>query len=116
MSVTRAHLVDGFGVIDWIDGDALACKAPELAAVEPEIVADMNANRANTIALYAAYLLGLEGQGWTMTGIDALGLDLRAGSCVARLEFAAPVTHPESARHTLHALAKAALDEQRQAS
>ncbi|MDP7232710.1 MAG: pyridoxamine 5'-phosphate oxidase family protein [Alphaproteobacteria bacterium] len=116
VSVTRAHLVDGFGVIDWIDGDALACKAPELAAVEPEIVADMNANHANTIALYAAYLLGLEGQGWTMTGIDALGLDLRAGSCVARLEFAAPVTHPESARHTLHALAKAALDEQRQAS
>ncbi len=113
VTVTRAHLVDGFGVIDWVEGDALACEAPELAAAEPEIVSHMNANRANTLALYATYLLGLEGQGWTMTGIDALGLDLRAGGCVARLDFSAPVTDPDGARRTLHALAEAALDEQR---
>ena len=59
VTVTRAHLVDGFGVIDWVEGDALACEAPELAAAEPEIVSHMNANRANTLALYATYLLGL---------------------------------------------------------
>ncbi|MDP6952658.1 MAG: DUF2470 domain-containing protein, partial [Alphaproteobacteria bacterium] len=116
VTVARAHLVAGFGLIDWIDGDALRADAPALVAAEADIVAHMNADHADAIALYAAELLGQDGEGWTMTGIDPLGIDLRAGGRIARLDFSAPVADPDGARAALRNLAEAARETQRQAS
>lgn len=90
MDVTRAHLVAGFGRIHWIDAaDLLFYAAPHaaLAEAEAEIVAHMNADHADALALYAARLLGLDGTGWRMTGIDPEGVDLRRSGAVARLGF-----------------------------
>lgn len=108
--VERGHLVAGFGRIAWIEPEALrfAADASALAAAEPDIVAHMNDDHADAIALYAEHLLGQTPSGWRMTGIDPEGLDLRRDGAVARLDFPAPVLTPAAARSTLVALAETA--------
>jgi len=113
LQVARAHLVAGFGDIGWIDGAGWAfdaARAAPLAAAEAGIVAHMNRDHADTLALYAVRLLGRAGGAWRMTGIDPEGCDLRLGGAVARLGFAAPVADAEAARAALVALAAAARD------
>lgn len=112
--IERGHLVAGFGRIRWIERDDLrfGADAAALAAAEADIVAHMNEDHADAIALYAERLLGLQGGGWRMTGIDPEGMDLRRpielGGEMARLDFATPVPSPAAARHALVALAEAA--------
>ncbi|HWD59183.1 MAG TPA: DUF2470 domain-containing protein [Stellaceae bacterium] len=110
----RAHLVAGFGRIAWVAADELrfAGECAALAAAEADIVAHMNAGHADAVALYAARLLRLSGDGWQLTAIDPEGIDLRAGGVTARLDFGdhggAPVYDPQDARQALVALAAAA--------
>lgn len=112
--VERGHLVAGFGRIAWIEAADLRFSedASGLAAAEAEIVAHMNADHADAVALYAERLLGRPGGGWRMTGIDPEGIDLRQEGATARLDFAGnfhrPVLTPEAARHALVALAQEA--------
>src|SRR5438105_4412392 len=107
VEIERGHLVAGFGRINWIEHDQLrfAAKASALAAAEPEIVAHMNADHAEAIALCAERLLRRPAPGWRMTGIDPEGVDLRRamelGGEIARLDFAPPVLTPAAARRTL---------------
>jgi len=109
LAPARAHLVAGFGRIDWIDADALLSPAaPALAAAEAAILAHMAEDHAETVDLYAQALLGLSGSGWRMTGVDAEGADLRRGGFVARLDFRAPVGDAEGVRGELVRLAKLA--------
>lgn len=108
MAVERAHIVAGFGVIEWIDGndflyDAASVRA--LAQREADIVGHMNADHGAAVALYATALLARDGGAWTMTGIDPEGCDLRCGGAVARLAFDAPVHDAAAARAALVALA-----------
>lgn len=101
MEMTRAHLVAGFGRIDWIDGAALRAAVPNgLAEAEAGIIAHMNDDHAEAINLYATRLLGRTGS-WAMTGIDGEGLDLRQGGAVARLEFDAAMQNAADARAIL---------------
>jgi len=118
VAVERGHLVAGFGRIAWIEAAELrfAAAASALAAAEAEILAHMNTDHPDAIALYAERLLGRQGTGWRMTGLDPEGLDLRrpmeTGGETARLDFAAnsqaPVLTPEAARHALVALTQQA--------
>jgi heme iron utilization protein len=109
VAVERAHFVAGFGRIDWIEvADLLPPGSAALAAVEEEIVRHMNTDHADAIALYAHVLLGRQGEGWCLTGIDAEGIDLRRAGEVARLEFAERVGDAQAARSALIGLAKAA--------
>lgn len=110
LAVSRAHLVAGFGRIDWIDAEALLLPAtsPTLAAAEADILAHMNQDHAETLNLYATRLLGREGAGWRLTGIDPEGADLRCGGSVARLDFAAPAAEPQDVRAELVRLAQQA--------
>jgi putative heme iron utilization protein len=111
VAIERGHLVAGFGRIAWIEAEQLrfTVEAAALAAAEAEIVAHMNQDHADAIALYAERLLGLRGNGWRMTGIDPEGLDLRQEGETARLDFAAssegPVLNPAAARRVLVTLA-----------
>lgn len=111
VAIERAHLVAGFGRIAWIEAEELrfATVAPALAGAEAGIVAHMNRDHLEAIALYAQHLLGLGGDGWRITGVDPEGVDLHrpmdAGGETARLDFAAPVLTPDSARRSLAALA-----------
>jgi heme iron utilization protein len=106
----RGHLVAGFGRIEWLDGSVLRFgeDAAALAAAEAGILAHMNADHGDAIRRYAHRLLGLEGEGWRMTGIDPEGIDLRRDGVVARLEFEAQVLDPEAARRELVRLARQA--------
>lgn len=105
VAVEHAHLVAGFGKIRWLGVDEIgAPAAPGLADAEAGIVAHMNGDHADALQLYAGRLLGLAGDGWRMTGIDAEGLDLRNGGRTGRLSFDAPLTAGAEARKTLVAL------------
>ena len=109
--VERAHLVSGFGKIDWIDAAELMLpEALDEKLVEHEagIVRHMNEDHSDAITLYAGNLLQLPGGGWRMTGVDRDGVDLRAGGKVARLEFAEPVADANGARKALIALVQQA--------
>ena len=109
VAVERAHLVAGFGRIDWIAAaDLLPPGLAALAASEDEIVRHMNADHNAAVELYARVLLGRDGDGWQLTGIDAEGADLRRGGEIARLDFAAPVGDAQEARAALAALARQA--------
>lgn len=110
VEVERGHFVAGFGRISWIDGAELcfAAQAQALAAAEAGIVAHMNEDHADALALFAERLLRKSGTGWRMTGIDPEGIDLRSGGETARLDFDAPVLNPEAARAALVALTQQA--------
>jgi hypothetical protein len=111
VTIGRGHLVAGFGRISWVGGDELrfGADAAALAAAEVEIIAHMNADHADAVALYAARLLRRGGAGWRMAGIDPEGIDLCSDTDSARLDFAAsslgPVLDPLAARQALVALA-----------
>lgn len=106
MAVERAHVVAGFGAINWLDADAVLAAVADsaLADREEDIVAHMNEDHADAVGLYATHLLGLDGDGWTMTGVDAEGCDLRLGGVCARLDFDRPVADAASVRAALVAL------------
>ena len=114
VAIERGHLVAGFGRIAWIEAEDLRFpdEASALAEAEADIVAHMNADHADAIALYALRLIGRPGDGWRMTGIDPEGIDLRREGETARLDFApnshGPVLTAAAARRTLVALAEQA--------
>lgn len=109
--VERAHLVAGFGRINSIEaGELLVPAALEAPLVEAEgaIVAHMNEDHGHAIDLCAERLLGLVGEGWSMTGCDSAGCDLRRGGEVARLTFEAEARDAEEARRQLVRLTRQA--------
>ena len=111
MRVTRAHLVAGFGRIDWIEPAELlfpAAGAGWLRDAEADILQHMNADHAATLDLYAHQLLGLGSPGWGLTGVDPEGGDLRHRGEVARLDFPRPVTDLADVRQVFAALAQSA--------
>lgn len=111
VTVERAHLVAGFGRIHWVAAaDLLPDLGPASALAEAEagIVEHMNQDHADAIQLYATRLLGADVEGWTMTGIDPEGCDLRRGGVVLRLPFLQSIRNSGEARATLVALVKQA--------
>jgi putative heme iron utilization protein len=107
----RAHLVAGFGRIHWMDAkDVLpsVAHAATLAEAEADIIAHMNGEHIDAVQLYATKLLGKTGDGWTMTGVDPEGADLRRAGDVLRLPFDKPVADAEAARVELVRLVKRA--------
>jgi len=107
----RAHLVAGFGRIEWLEAADLlfdAGPAAELIAAEADIVEDMNTGHADALDLIASRLLGRQGPNWRMTGIDPEGMDLRRGGTLARLDFPAPVVAPDGAEAMLRRVIDAA--------
>jgi heme iron utilization protein len=111
MRVGRAHLVAGFGRIDWIEGADLLDRTPALdwlRDAEAGVLQHMNADHADTLDRYAQSLLGLAGTGWQLTGIDREGGDLRRAGEVARVSFPSPVTDVPDIRQAFVALAQSA--------
>lgn len=111
VAVERAHLVAGFGRIDWAEGaDILLPRdaAAAAAAWEEAVVSHMNDDHGDAIALYARVLLGADGDDWRMTGCDIEGCDLRQGGSVLRLPFAERVASADDARSELVRLVREA--------
>ncbi len=102
MTIERAHLVAGFGLIHWLDATEVGTDAAAaLAEAEADIVAHMNDDHGQAVDLLARVLSGMPGSGWVMTGVDPEGLDLRLGGRTARLDFDHPVADAEGARAEL---------------
>jgi putative heme iron utilization protein len=102
LDVERAHLVAGFGKIQWIEGAAIRLPgAAALAEAEPAILAHMNADHGTAIETMVG-----RGPGWRMTGIDPEGADFRLGGDIARVDFASEVWNAAEARAELVRLAR----------
>ncbi len=113
------HLVAGFARTHPLAATALladVAAAARLQEAEADILAHMNADHGEAIALYAMVFAGARGGGWRMTGIDVEGCDLRRSSRgreapdshLARIDFPHPVDGPGAARRMLVTLARTA--------
>jgi heme iron utilization protein len=117
LEVLHAHYVGGFGrIVDLAREDLLrpVQDAQDLVAAEPEIIAHMNADHADAIALYATELAQCAAGDWRLAGIDPDGIDLLHRSNAARIEFPNRVHNPREARAALVAMAKLARDQRGQ--
>jgi heme iron utilization protein len=100
IAVEHAHLVAGFGRIDWIAaGELLPPAIAALAGAEAGLLDELNQGDPGA-------LLGQPGEGWRATGIDTEGIDLRRGGAVARRNFPAPVGDAAGARAALAGLTR----------
>ena len=109
VAVESAHLVAGFGRIHTIAAGEVLYDAPRaLAAAEADILAHMNDDHADAVALYASTLLGARGKGARLIGIDPEGCDIRVGARVMRLDFDRTIADAQEARAILIELADGA--------
>jgi heme iron utilization protein len=111
MTLEGAHLVAGFGrIVDLTASDLVTDldDAATLVAAEPEIVAHMNEDHADTVRLYARALLHARDGAWRCVGCDPDGLELQLGRTALRLSFPDRVTTPGALRQTLKRLAEEA--------
>lgn len=111
VALKGAHLVAGFGrIVDLATADLLTdlAGAEALVAAEPEVIAHMNADHADTCRLYATKLLGAADDDWHCVGCDPEGLDLQSDRVGLRLPFPRRVTQPSVLRAVLKELAEQA--------
>jgi putative heme iron utilization protein len=111
LAVEGAHLVAGFGRIVDLAGPEITLDtsaAGGLIAAEPDILAHMNADHSEAVALYATALAGAPPGPWRMSGIDPEGIDLLHRDKAARVAFPRPILTPAEARACLAALAQQA--------
>lgn len=107
----RAHIVAGFGRIDWVEREALLTDvsgAAALAEAEAGIVAHMNEDHSDAVGLYANVLCGMSGVGWRMTGVDPEGADLARSGAHCRVAFDRPADSADTARAELVRLVRRA--------
>jgi heme iron utilization protein len=79
-----------------------------IAAAEAGILAHVNADHADAVAVIAANLLGGPSGDWRMVGCDVDGCDLALGETVLRLPFEAPVAEADGVRRALILAARSA--------
>jgi len=111
VALAGAHLVAGFGrIVDLEPADILTPvdDAAELTAAEPDILAHMNADHADTCRLYATRLLGAPDGAWRCVGCDPEGLELQLERTALRLPFPQRVRAPGPLRAVLKQLAEKA--------
>jgi putative heme iron utilization protein len=108
IALKAAHLVAGFGrIVDLAPQDVLTevADAEALLAAEPDILAHMNEDHADTCRLYATRLLGAADGPWRCVGCDPEGLELQNGRAALRLDFPQRVTSSGVLRQVLKQLA-----------
>jgi heme oxygenase (biliverdin-IX-beta and delta-forming) len=108
MTLKSAHLVAGFGrIVDLKPEDILTQTddAEELVVAEPDILAHMNQDHADTCRLYATRLLGAADGAWRCVGCDPEGLELQLDRLALRLPFPQRVRAPGVLRVMLKQLA-----------
>jgi putative heme iron utilization protein len=111
ISINRVHLVAGFGRIVDLEAPQILTRiddARELVDAEPEILAHLNGDHADTVRLYAVKLLGGEDGPWQCVGFDPEGIELQLGRRGLRLPFPDRVQAPGSLRQVLRDLAEKA--------
>ncbi|UCI29700.1 HugZ family protein [Mesorhizobium sp. B4-1-4] len=105
----RASLNGGFGKAYLLDRPDLVTGGSiveELAASEQPAVEHMNADHLDAVAVYAHHFAGATGDGWTIAGLDADGMDLVSGDNVCRVFFPQPLAAARELRPVLVDMAR----------
>ena len=113
LDVQSAHYIGGFGrIVDLTPEQLLtdAGGAEDLLAAEPDIVAHMNADHADAVALYAQVFGGGAPGDWRFIGLDPDGFDLVKEGHAVRVAFSARVTTANGARMEFVRLSNAIRD------
>ena len=111
VTITRVHLVAGFGrIVDLKPQDILTDVSDAASLVEAEAgaIAHMNEDHADACRLYATKLLGAADGDWLCVGIDPEGIELQNGRTALRLPFPQRVDAPGPLRAVLKQLAEQA--------
>jgi heme iron utilization protein len=111
IELTGVHLVAGFGRIVDLKPSAVLTDLSDAAArveAEPDILAHMNQDHADTCRLYATKLLGAVDGAWRCAGCDPEGMELQLDRTALRLFFPHRIISPESLRQTLKDMAEKA--------
>jgi len=111
LEIARGHYIGGFGRIVDLPPAALTtdiADAGALVEAEPDIVAHMNSDHADSVALYATELAGCSPGPWRMAGVDPEGADLLHCTSAARIDFPERVRSPGEARSALVSLVQQA--------
>jgi len=111
VDVDQAHLNGGFGKtgrFDWAGLKTDVEGAEALIASEAGMLAHMNADHKEALALYAKVFAGAPEGAWQATGLDPEGMDLACEDLTARLIFPQRVSDGEGLRKMLVELAKTA--------
>ncbi|KAA3451915.1 pyridoxamine 5'-phosphate oxidase [Mesorhizobium sp. SARCC-RB16n] len=106
----RASLNGGFGKAYLLERPDLLTNGPiieELAGSEQSAVEHMNKDHLDAIAIYARHFAKAAGDGWTIAGLDADGMDLVSGDNVCRVFFPQPLVKASELRPALVEMAKA---------
>ncbi|WP_256753180.1 HugZ family protein [Mesorhizobium sp. Mes31] len=107
----HASLNGGFGKAYQLDRSSLLASGPiveELAASEQSAIDHMNADHLDAIAVYARHFAKASGDGWTIAGFDADGMDLVSGDNVCRVFFPQPLATARELRQILVEMARIA--------
>ncbi|MER8693048.1 HugZ family protein [Mesorhizobium opportunistum] len=105
----RASLNGGFGKAYLLDRSDLTSSGPiveELADSEQSAIEHMNAEHLDAVAVYAHQFARASGEGWTIAGLDADGMDLVSGDNVCRVFFPQPLVAASELRPVLVEMAK----------
>lgn len=111
MEIAGAHLVEGFGRIVDVPGEKLLTDwsgCEDLVESAPGVIAHMNEDHADAVALYASVLAGEAEGTWRMIGVDPEGFEIAGAGRVRRIDFGARAADSTSVRRELVVLAKAA--------
>lgn len=111
VEIEAVHLNGGFArAADFGPAQLLTdiSGAEGLIASEEGIIAHMNSDHADALALYAEKLAGAKTGKWLASGIDPEGLDLVSGDQTARLAFPRRIETPAQSREMLVELARLA--------
>ena len=111
LEIERASLNAGFGKAYLLERNDLivdGAATDELAEAEQRAVDHMNADHRDAIDAYAAFYAKATGSGWTISGIDAEGLDLVNGDRARRIFFPAPLEAASGLRSVLVDMARQA--------
>ena len=108
LDIERASLNGGFGKAYLLAGDELRASYSlneALAAAEAGALAHMNSDHGDAIDVYARAFAKSKEDGWTLTGIDAEGIDIARGDDSRRVFFDAPLQSAADLRDVLIKLA-----------
>lgn len=111
IELSAVHLVAGFGrIVDLKPAEVLTDidGASALLEAEPDILAHMNTDHADTCRLYATGLLGAHDGDWRCVGCDPEGLELQQSRTALRLFFPQRIISPGGVRQSLKELAEKA--------
>lgn len=106
MDVAQLYYVAGFGAMGWVEAsDYRGAQSDPLADAAAGILEHMNADHADALLLYCKTFAGFDADDATMTGVDRMGIRVRArkGDRLQglRINFPRPATTPLECRKVL---------------